>query len=117
LPPCCRREFPQGRNGTRLALVPRHDPQIRRIEIGSIKDSIKKTEPIKESIKKTEPQRRNRMNWQNFKRLITEEDGMEMVEWAIVGVVFAVAAAAFWGSLAGNVSGALGKIEAEIAGP
>jgi Flp pilus assembly pilin Flp len=79
---------------------------------------IRKSEESKlDQSKKTEPQRRNRMNWQNFKRLITEEDGMEMVEWAIVGVVFAVAAAAFWGSLAGNVSGALGKIEAEIAGP
>ena len=41
---------------------------------------------------------------------------MEMVEWAIVGVVFAVAAAAFWGTLATEVDGALGKIEATIAG-
>jgi Flp pilus assembly pilin Flp len=56
------------------------------------------------------------MNWQNFKRLITEEDGMEMVEWAIVGVVFAVAAAAFWGTLSKDVSGALGKISTQIAG-
>ena len=56
------------------------------------------------------------MNLQNFKRLIVEEDGMEMVEWAIVGVVFAVAAAAFWGTLATNVDTALGKIETEISG-
>ncbi len=56
------------------------------------------------------------MNWQTFKRLIVEEDGMEMVEWAIVGVVFAVAAAGFWTALAGNVDTALGKIETEIAG-
>jgi Flp pilus assembly pilin Flp len=56
------------------------------------------------------------MQWQSFKRLIVEDDGMEMVEWAIVGVVFAVAAAAFWASLAGNVNTAIGKIEAEIAG-
>lgn len=49
-----------------------------------------------------------------FKRLVLEEDGMEMVEWAIVGVVFAVAAAAFWGDLATNIDTALGSIEAEI---
>ena len=29
-----------------------------------------------------------------LKRLVVEDHGMEMVEWAIVGVVFAVAAAA-----------------------
>jgi hypothetical protein len=31
--------------------------------------------------------------WQTTKRLVREDEGMEMVEWAIVGVVFAVAAA------------------------
>lgn len=49
-----------------------------------------------------------------FWRLVREEDGMEMVEWAIVGVVFAVAAAVFWGRLAGSVDSALGAIEAEV---
>ena len=49
-----------------------------------------------------------------LKRLVTEDDGMEMVEWAIVGVVFAVAAAAFWGTLATAVDGALNKIEAAV---
>jgi Flp pilus assembly pilin Flp len=44
-------------------------------------------------------------------RLVRNDDGMEMVEWAIVGVVFAVAAAAFWGDLATNVDAALGDIE------
>ena len=38
-----------------------------------------------------------------MKRLLVEEDGMEMVEWAIVGVVFAVAAAGFWTRLSSNV--------------
>ena len=33
--------------------------------------------------------------WNTMKRLAFEDEGMEMVEWAIVGVVFAVAAAAF----------------------
>ena len=50
----------------------------------------------------------------NLKRLVRDEAGMEMVEWAIVGVVFAVAAAAFWGDLATNIDTALGDIEAEL---
>jgi Flp pilus assembly pilin Flp len=54
------------------------------------------------------------MLWHTVKRLVIEQDGMEMVEWAIVGVVFAVAAAAFWGSLATNIDAALNDIEAEI---
>jgi Flp pilus assembly pilin Flp len=49
-----------------------------------------------------------------FKRLMIEDDGMEMIEWAIVGVVFAVAAAVFWGTLADAVDGALGDIEASV---
>lgn len=54
------------------------------------------------------------MLWHTVKRLVIEQDGMEMVEWAIVGVVFAVAAAAFWGDLATNIDAALGDIEAEL---
>jgi Flp pilus assembly pilin Flp len=57
------------------------------------------------------------MLWHTVKRLVIEQDGMEMVEWAIVGVVFAVAAAAFWGDLATNIDAALGKIEAKINAP
>ncbi len=49
-----------------------------------------------------------------MKRFVREDDGMEMVEWAIVGVVFAVAAAAFWGDLATEIDGALNSIEQEI---
>ena len=49
-----------------------------------------------------------------FKRLILEDDGMEMIEWAIVGVVFAVAAAVFWGTLATAVEGALGDIAGTV---
>ncbi len=40
-------------------------------------------------------------------RLFKEEDGMEMVEWAIVATVFAVASAALWTTLKGAISGAL----------
>ena len=52
--------------------------------------------------------------YNTIKRLANDESGMEMVEWAIVGVVFAVAAAAFWGDLATNIDAALGNIEAEV---
>ena len=50
----------------------------------------------------------------SIKRFLSDEDGMEMVEWSIVGVVFAVAAAFFWSELASRIDNALGLIEAEI---
>ena len=40
-------------------------------------------------------------------RLLHEDDGMEMVEWAIVGVVFSVAAAGSWSALSANVDTAM----------
>ena len=49
-----------------------------------------------------------------IKRFIREDDGMEMVEWAIVGVVFAVAAAGFWTSLSGSINNALVDIASEV---
>ena len=49
-----------------------------------------------------------------IKRLVVEDHGMEMVEWAIVGVVFAVAAAALWGTLRGNIEAALLDIGDEV---
>jgi Flp pilus assembly pilin Flp len=59
------------------------------------------------------------MLWYTLKRLVLEDDGMEMVEWAIVGVVFAVATAVFWGGLAGAVDSALDQVETTVtpAGP
>ena len=57
------------------------------------------------------------MNWQNFKRLIVEEDGMEMVEWAIVGVVFALAAAAVWTTLKDDIGTALGHLGTTVPAP
>ena len=51
-----------------------------------------------------------------IKRFLTNEDGMEMVEWSIVGVVFAVAAAFFWSELATRIDNALGLIENELDG-
>lgn len=41
------------------------------------------------------------------RRLLREDGGMEMVEWAVVGVVFAVAAAASWSALGANVDSSL----------
>ena len=35
-----------------------------------------------------------------IKRLYSEEEGMEMVEWAIVAVFFAVAGSFIWGDVA-----------------
>jgi Flp pilus assembly pilin Flp len=54
------------------------------------------------------------MLWRATKRFIASEDGMEMVEWSIVGVVFAVAAAVFWTELATRVDNALTSIEDTI---
>ena len=42
-----------------------------------------------------------------LKRFVREEDGMEMVEWAIVATVFAIASAALWGTLSGAIGSAL----------
>jgi len=50
-----------------------------------------------------------------LKRFVHEDDGMEMVEWAIVGVVFALAAALFWGDLGIAVDTALGRIESCVS--
>jgi Flp pilus assembly pilin Flp len=52
--------------------------------------------------------------WQTTKRLVREDEGMEMVEWAIVGVVFAVAAALLWGTLKDDIGLALNNIGSTI---
>jgi Flp pilus assembly pilin Flp len=45
-----------------------------------------------------------------FKNFVRDENGMEMVEWAIVGVVFALAAAAVWTTLKDDIGTALSNI-------
>jgi Flp pilus assembly pilin Flp len=45
-----------------------------------------------------------------FKNFVRDENGMEMVEWAIVGVVFALAAATLWTTLKDDIGTALGKV-------
>ncbi|MEN8182055.1 MAG: hypothetical protein ABFS46_05925 [Myxococcota bacterium] len=45
-----------------------------------------------------------------IKRFAREDDGMEMVEWAIVGVVFALASALIWSGLRDSINTALTDI-------
>ena len=50
-----------------------------------------------------------------IKRFIREDNGMEMIEWAIVGVVFALAAGLYFADLAPAVGTALGRVNNCIA--
>ena len=43
-------------------------------------------------------------------RLVREDEGMEMVEWSIVGVVFALAGALVWTAMKNNINTALTSI-------
>jgi hypothetical protein len=45
-----------------------------------------------------------------IKRLVREDAGMEMVEWSIVGVVFALAGALLWASLKTQINSGLDSI-------
>ena len=45
-----------------------------------------------------------------FVRLIREDAGMEMVEWSIVGVVFALAGALLWTTLKTQINTGLDSI-------
>jgi Flp pilus assembly pilin Flp len=47
-------------------------------------------------------------------RFLREEDGMEMVEWAIVAAVFALAGVVAWGQLANTLKGALTQIGGRV---
>jgi len=50
------------------------------------------------------------MVWNTMKRLVREDEGMEMVEWSIVGVVFALAGALLWSTLKDDINTALTNI-------
>jgi Flp pilus assembly pilin Flp len=50
-----------------------------------------------------------------IKRFVVEEDGMEMVEWALVAAVFALAGIAAWGTLASTLSTALNNIGTRVS--
>jgi Flp pilus assembly pilin Flp len=43
-------------------------------------------------------------------RLIRGDEGMEMVEWSLVGVIFALAGALLWSALNDDISSALSQI-------
>ena len=45
-----------------------------------------------------------------IKRLVREDEGMEMVEWSIVGVVFALAGALLWSALNTQINSGLNQI-------
>jgi len=45
-----------------------------------------------------------------IRRVHSEGDGVELVEWAIVAVFFAVAGSLFWGDVAGAVAGVLQNV-------
>ena len=45
-----------------------------------------------------------------MKRLVREDAGMEMVEWSIVGVVFALAGALLWTTLKTQINSGLNNI-------
>jgi Flp pilus assembly pilin Flp len=51
-----------------------------------------------------------------IKRFVVEEDGMEMVEWALVASVFALAGIFAWQNLATVLNGALATIGSRISG-
>ena len=51
-----------------------------------------------------------------LKQFLQEEQGMEMVEWALVAVLFAVASVAAWTALGGQLTTTLQELTAEIAG-
>ena len=50
------------------------------------------------------------MLWNAIVRLVREDEGMEMVEWSIVGVVFALAGALLWSTLKDDINTALSNI-------
>jgi Flp pilus assembly pilin Flp len=49
-----------------------------------------------------------------IKRFVVEEDGMEMVEWALVASVFAILGIGAWQLLVGRLNVALGNIGTRI---
>jgi Flp pilus assembly pilin Flp len=52
----------------------------------------------------------NEMLLNAIKRLVREDAGMEMVEWSIVGVVFALAGALLWSTLKTDIQTALTSV-------
>ena len=51
-----------------------------------------------------------------IKKFLREESGMEMVEWSLVAVLFALVAGLAFTGVGTAVAGALGDIAAQLAG-
>ena len=49
-------------------------------------------------------------------RFLSEDDGLEMLEWAIVALLFGVAGAAIWATLGGAISTSLTGIATSVSG-
>ena len=61
--------------------------------------------------------RERKLRWKmlvGIKKFLRDESGMEMVEWTIVAIVFAVAAAVFWENMAGAINTAIERITTEL---
>ncbi len=52
----------------------------------------------------------------SVKLFLREEEGLEMLEWAIVALLFAIAGAATWGLLGTTISTSLGGINTSLGG-
>jgi Flp pilus assembly pilin Flp len=50
-----------------------------------------------------------------IERFIKEEDGMEMVEWALVAGLVVIAAVAAWGNIGKNVSAVMSELDKKTA--
>lgn len=48
-------------------------------------------------------------------RFVKEEDGMEMVEWALVAGLFVLIAMSGWGTVATAITGKLGQLSTAIS--
>jgi Flp pilus assembly pilin Flp len=51
-----------------------------------------------------------------LKRFVVEDDGLEMLEWAIVAALFATAGAVMWLTLGSTVTGELTTINSSLSG-
>ena len=49
-------------------------------------------------------------------RFLREDDGLEMLEWAIVALLFGVAGAAIWATLGGAITTSLTGISTSVSG-
>lgn len=56
------------------------------------------------------------MLWNGIKRFVREDEGLEMVEWAVVGSAIVITAALAFGPLGTAVSNAMTTIQGYVTG-